>query len=274
MNTAQSGVTSFFDELSIDIVHQRGEYSVTGPMLPMMNAFEAQPSPPNADGGGSYHEFSSSMRLCKAVAINPETGFDDEASQETNHVCNVSGNQVRLTQCKRKPCSILTDRDEAYACWHPKVVGHLQKEQHAKHTGEVYQHHVSVRELGSSISAGGVCNRAQRFVSFAESPAERTSTRQQFAVYQHSTSLSNPIIPSPLISPLLRGPNFSKKFEEHVLTLPMPLVEHSVPFAGRRSSTVSATTSGSRSIITLSSKKSQGFWPKLGSMFKCCFGAT
>jgi hypothetical protein len=241
LNTAQLRATSFFDELSVDIVHQRGEYSVTGPMLPMMNAFEVQPSS-KVDGGSSYYEFSSSMRLRKTVAINPETGFDDEASQETNHVCNVSGNQVRLKQCKQKPCSVL--------------------------------HHVSVRELGSSISAGGFCNRARRFVSFVESPAERTSTRQQFAVYRHSTSLSDPIIPSPLISPRLRGPSFSKKFEEHMLTLPTSLVEHSVPFAGRRSSTVSATTSGSRSIITLSSNKSKGFWSKLGSMFKGCFGAT
>jgi hypothetical protein len=257
LNPARSRVTSFFDELSIDIVHQRGEHSVTGPMLPMMNAFEVQPSPPKADGGSSYYEFSSSMRRRKAVAINSETSFDDEASQETNHVRNVSGNQIRLTQCKQNSCSVLTDRDEAYACWHPKVVGHLQKEQHAKYTEEVHQHHVSVRELESSISAGGACNRAQRFVSFAESPAERTSMGQQFAVYRHSTSLSDPIIPSPLISPRLRGLSFSKKFEEHMLTLPMPLVEHSVPFAGRRSSTVSATPSDSRSITTLSSKKSQ-----------------
>lgn len=280
MNPAQSGLPRFFDKLSNEIIQQREEAGVPDIMLQMMNSFQVPPSTSTAEAGnspqvkqtGSYYEFSKSMRIRNAVSVNTKTSFFDELSQEINRGRNVSGNQARLTKCKQNPCNVLTDHNEAYACWHQEAVDHRQKEQHVGHIGEVDQHSMSARELESSISACGVRNRAQRSVSFAEGFAE-TSTRQQFAVYRHSASLSDPISPSSLISPRLRGPSFSKEFEEHMLTLPMPPVDHSVPFAGRRSSTVSATPSGNHSIVTMSPKKFKGFWAKLGAPFKSCFGA-
>jgi hypothetical protein len=79
-----------------------------------------------------------------------------------------------------------------------------------------------------------------------------------------------------LITPRYRGPSFSKKYEEHMLTLPVPPAEHvpaehSVPFEGRRSSTASAAAPSTCSKTTLSSEKR--FWEKLRALFKGCFGA-
>lgn len=279
----------FFDDLSGgiqqseegDVPEQNEDCGVPDSMLPMINSFQVQPSTPTAETGnspqveqtGSYYEFSKSMRLRKTFAVNSETSFADELSQDINHGPNVSGKQVRLTQCKQSPCNILTDYDEAYACWHPEAVDHLQKEQHVEHIGEADQHSMSMREPESSNSACEIRNPAQRSVSFTERPAERTSTRQQFDICRCSTSLSDSIFPSPLISPRLRGPSFSKKFKEHMLTLPMPPAEHLVPFESRHSSTASTTAPSTRPKITLSSKKPKGFWAKLGALFKGCFGA-
>jgi hypothetical protein len=59
-----------------------------------------------------------------------------------------------------------------------------------------------------------------------------------------------------------------------MMTLPMPPKEHSVPFEGRRSSTViSGNGSGARSIISLS-EKPKGFWTKVKITFKGCFGGA
>lgn len=280
MNPAQSRMSGVFDELNDEIIRQCEEGGVPDGMLEMMNSFQLLPSTSTVETGnsphleqtGSYYEFSKSMRLRKALSVNSKTSFFDEPSWEINHGRNVSGNQVRLTQCKQSPCSVLTDHDEAYACWHPEAAHHQQKEQHFEHIGEVH-HPMSARGLESSISTCGVRNQAQHSVSFAEKPVERTGTKQQFAVHQHSTSLSDPIFPSPIISPRLRGPGFFVDFEEYMLALPMPSAEHLVPSADRRSSTVSANPSGNCTMINLSSNKPTGFWEKLGALFKSCFGA-
>lgn len=265
MNPVQSVMASFFDKL----VREFEEHSDSDSMLQMMDSFQVTESTSNTETDNSlqikqtgfYYEFTQDMGLRRAVSVNSKTSFSDELSEEINLRHNISGNQIQLKICKQSPCNVLTDHDEAYACWHPEVGDHRQKEQHVEHIGEIDQQSMSARELESSISAGEVRNRAQRSVSFAEGPARRASTRYRFAVYRHSTSLSDSITPSPLISPRLRGPSFSKEFEECMLTLPMPPVEHSVPFAGLRST------------IALSSKKPKGFWAKLGDTFKGCFGA-
>lgn len=278
VNPAQPRLARSVDELSDEIIQQREECGDPDSMLQMMDSFQATAAPsttvidnpPQLKQTGFYYKFSKSMRVRKAFSVNSRTAFFEEVLQDIYHGRSDSGNQVQLTECKQNPCIVLTDHDEAYACWHPEATANRQKEQHI---GEVYQHSLSARELEFSISACGVRNRAQRSVSFVGGPTERTSTRQQFAVYRNSTSLFDPIFPSSLISPRLRGLSFSKEFEEHMLALPVPPVEHSVSFASPRSSTVSTTPSGNCFMIALLLKKRKGFWAKLGAPFKACFGA-
>jgi len=93
------------------------------------------------------------------------------------------------------------------------------------------------------------------------------------SIYRYSMSLPDPTFPSPFISPHFRSPSLSKEFEERILTLTLPAAENSVAFAGRRSPTAFSAPSINRSNINLSSKKPQGLWAKLGTLFKGCFGA-
>jgi hypothetical protein len=100
----------FFVELS-DVVIQQREGGVPNSMLQMMDSFQVPLSTSTVEAGnspqvkhtGSYYEFSKSMRLRKNIAVNSETSFVDDLTQEVDHGPNVSGSQVRLTECKQKP---------------------------------------------------------------------------------------------------------------------------------------------------------------------------
>ncbi len=122
----------FFDELSTKIVqyHQLGRHPDS--MLQMMDCFVAAPPTGNVETNNSpqptqkcfYYEFSPSMSLRRTVSVNSKTSFSDENFEEINHGRNFYGSEAQISTCKQNLCTILTDHDEAYACWYPKPVAH------------------------------------------------------------------------------------------------------------------------------------------------------
>lgn len=112
-NAAHSKLFSCFDGLSADVILQAYvdqrfiETYVPDAMLPMMNTFQVQLSPPQVIHNSSYYEFSSSMSLRKVIAVNSKTVFDDELFQENNLDHHISGSQVQLAQCKQTPAILL-----------------------------------------------------------------------------------------------------------------------------------------------------------------------
>lgn len=205
--------------------------------------------------GGFFVGLSKELKLLGLENKRSREAFDDRS---------------QLGICTQTPCTILMEDDKEYTCWHLMKSAKL-RERRAKRGVAIKWSRVSGQEPVSSIAYGRICNRAKRSVSFAEGAGGSTPQRKS-PICRHTIPLPDQFSPSPLIPPKLRGPSSSKEFEENMLTLPMPPVEHSIPFGGRSSSTISGTHSGNRSIISLS-KKPRGFWTKLGDAFKGCFGA-
>lgn len=229
-------------------------------------------------------------RIGKLKTIDPTQSKtiddSDELSDETSEDLidfKLDSTRSKTADVSNEPIGNLiqfdgASHDREFACWNPKyarVTGCTQDPcpTCAESDGEleISQPAASGSQSASPVSPGRVQNRAQDCVSFAQSTVEKPTNRKS-VTYRRSTSINNPITPSPLISPRFRGSSFSKEFKENMMTLPMSPVDHSVPFAGLRSSNTSGEGSAARSIISLSGKP-KGFWAKLKDAFKGCLDA-
>jgi hypothetical protein len=87
---------------------------------------------------GFYHEFTPDMTLLRTISVNSKTSFN-EPFKAIDCIDHVTNNKIQLQKCRKSPCDILTDHDEAYACWHPESVDHEEEKQPCKHAQNLHR---------------------------------------------------------------------------------------------------------------------------------------